>query len=1570
MRTLKLWVHNRSYNDTGDDILINPKEFPDVGKGDVLEIYHPEDEYSRLLLQVTALPDDFNQKDIISIEQSIATQFQLRAYKEVHVSKVSPKDVALDLVELLFKDQYLSRSDMWRLRHGLVNTCAYLTKKIETAQMRAQVFELWAKGDRVTCGMITDDTRIVFRSSTAVVQIFIQMSSEMWDFDINGDLYFEKAVNGFLTDLFAKWKTQNCLHDVTIVLFSRTFYKATSREDFPPGVRDCIQVDYQGRFYEDFYRVLVQNERYDDWTRTIKTLRKLFNEYPRRVLNYHKVKGQKMPKAWNSTASQGNFLETLNMSLNLLEKHYVDRNFDRTGKVAVVITPGPGVFEVDRELTNITKQRTIDCGVGSDLVCMGEQPLHAAPLFKFHNRNLKATLQVGDDYNIPHWMNHSFYLSKNQIQAHLHGSFIPRIKPPQQIEKKSKSKDRVADFPAYPPPSTSTDNDNFPFMDYDEYDAQVFKLPTRNYSLIGMKKKKTKKQPQTYMEAKKAHKGRIRRSSDDMLLERVLTSDRMDGAISIPVRSSSGDEISSSVPAIDKCHAKDLEDTSEEEGEYVRPIFGSAGSPYFHSKHLSSMTLSRRALINPFAPSTMHFKMTSNRRRWIHAFPTDPQGAAVQTHHFRTFSHTEEMEGSFDLHSKETDYLSVGTMKKGSLIHQDSNEGSENTSSDQLSVIGSAGNVAAAFNTSLQGFSSSLGSNTSFLQDYNKLPQNNNPSKEGQRSWVWGPTGEQEWSPNMTTGHDWRPLEYDKAASSKSCLVKPILNADINSKQFCACISVDWKSLTIPASLPITTDYFPDKKSLQTDYVFAAYGLLPEQDGDYGMDYQSLSTDEKYFKRKNLTSKQVFKELVSQRLSQGFQVIVNKTPRSKAHQVSLGSSPQYQHTVGLIRARPRTEQSEECYLSIGRIFHKVTVLASDITVTRYSPRHPAPELKLPYCYRFQAPDSLSYDVSWSEFRNEKLENYNWNYLDQYICTRGEGDYGLVEVSVDWYICTRGEGDYGLVESLKFWRSRFLIMPCNNAATKRIIDGHPRCDIYEEKSTTEHQNLIHGFVRMTEILNRLKRTAKRSKLSGDSSVSSTASESSKTAPVQGGEATSRPKDVDTLTTGSPPTKLIEAMLDAQFGLPFLSKQPGLPNNCFIAEEAVTWCIQNIQGVVTTSHAINLLQVLVDDKLIVHASWNPNHKFVYGFYFYCIPQVKDKAKDIEQQPVNVLFQRNFFEVNVLAVDEQENQHQTSSHLTDSTRSRSLSSINPATDDWRMEMSLDTDNTEWGQQLATLLHKYVTIDVDVLDKSDRPEWATVRYHSYYSPTCAFQLQLQWMVATGSILGELVYSWARKMSSCGFHLIPVPVDPFALPSAPDSDSLRGPIFVPLDIDCLTDGRAIITKGHGQSWREKLHSFQIAIIKRFGFMPAGVRDISEDAYPMGQGEDYSHYVHCTGGNFVLMEDSHVSSPVAKDSPYSSSFNKKSNAELRKDYIKRSQSSQFQQQEQEPESKIGYLWSWNFMSSKRWRSGNTGDEFFQDKMLADFRNFCSNKENRLQEFWLEWYNPFQLPNLSGRETTM
>ena len=53
----------------------------------------------------------------------------------------------------------------------------------------------------------------------------------------------------------------------------------------------------------------------------------------------------------------------------------------------------------------------------------------------------------------------------------------------------------------------------------------------------------------------------------------------------------------------------------------------------------------------------------------------------------------------------------------------------------------------------------------------------------------------------------------------------------------------------------------------------------------------------------------------------------------------------------------------------------------------------------------------------------------------------------------------------------------------------------------------------------------------------------------------------------------------------------------------------------------------------------------------------------------------------------------------------------------------------------------------------------------------------------------------------------------------------------------------------------------------------------------------------------------------------------------------------------------GFLWSWNFMISKRWKNisntGATGDIPFMDKLLADFRRFCSNEDNRLVDYWLQ-----------------
>ena len=62
--------------------------------------------------------------DTISVESTVVETFHLRdrLYDTVNVRLVGAADVALDSVELLFRDHYLNRSDMWRLKLSLVRS--------------------------------------------------------------------------------------------------------------------------------------------------------------------------------------------------------------------------------------------------------------------------------------------------------------------------------------------------------------------------------------------------------------------------------------------------------------------------------------------------------------------------------------------------------------------------------------------------------------------------------------------------------------------------------------------------------------------------------------------------------------------------------------------------------------------------------------------------------------------------------------------------------------------------------------------------------------------------------------------------------------------------------------------------------------------------------------------------------------------------------------------------------------------------------------------------------------------------------------------------------------------------------------------------------------------------------------------------------------------------------------------------------------------------------------------------------------------------------------------------------
>ncbi|XP_055607436.1 GATOR complex protein Iml1 isoform X1 [Uranotaenia lowii] len=1548
-KVFKLCTHTRSFNT--EDLLLSAKEHSDLKLKDIVEIYDPDDDGVHLLLQVTYFTEDVvMSRETISVEANIAVAFNLKPYKNVYMRKVDMSEVALDSVEITFKDQYMGRSEMWRLKTYLTNTCVYLNKKIEYCEscIRCQVYEMWSQGDRVACGVITEDTKVVFRSNTSMVYLFIQMSSEMWDFDIYGDLYFEKAVNGFLADLYTKWKKLGSNHEVTIVMFSRTFYAAKSLEEFPLHMRECLQMDYKGRFYEDFYRVAIQNERCDDWSSTLVQLRRLFTGYRDIVLKYHERPDlmDKIPTATNSTAAQGNFLEVLNISLNVFEKHYLDRSFDRTGQLSVVITPGVGVFEVDRELTNITKQRIIDNGVGSDLVCVGEQPLHAVPLLKFHNKDSLTSI---DDYSMPHWINLSFYSTNKKVA---YSTFIPRIKPPPMLSETVADDNLNALKLKLPKKETKNEYIHNCLFDYDAYDDQIFQLPSAQGTCSLQRVSRTKKTSVPSLDGfgitgngrdweslTLSSDTRRKMSDPDIhhnvhhILDMNLTSHNSSPS------ATAGTGIS--------------EKTAERNGNR----FGSSSGPVVRTG---------RALINPFDPSHVTIKLTSNRRRWTHIFPKGPQGVLIQQHHYQAVpAPKKNVNYAFDLDSS-SEYAHTSTCTLGRGRYGSNASFDSRLNDDDLRWI--SDNKVLVANRRKSGLlHSAAGPNVTVT-----------PSKS--LTLLWGVTGEQEWTPSLTTAGR-------------------------------VIIGVDWKSLTIPACLPITTDYFPDKRSLHNDYVVSDYTLLPD-------DVNAEFAQNRAIYKKPLSTEEVFRELVSQRLAQGFQLIVlpDKSITNPQQAPCCGGQLQTSFQLSVLRIRPPQEQSQEYLLSIGRIFHKITLSGSVITVTRFRPRHPYPPINVDYRYRFHAPQHDTYEVSGVNFTTEKLENFNWNYMDQYICTRGDTDFQLHE-------------------NMKYWRYRMYLLPKDDPSMKRILDGSVKhCDIYTEGKTLQiEKHTCDEFVRFVEShLNKIKKAATK-KLRGSplqshltrrrhstsiisrpppnqvtqsqpyrervgsnrlpekprlSILTRSSSKVLDKANIQaaaaaaaaganhhmntvGGKTTvdgiplstlnsateqGLPEDSDDFCTESSKLKqtatlqeIFDAFKNPTHGVGFLGPAQSLPSCTFVAYDAIHWLQNRIEG---PCNPLEILEDMRKARMICHASGEFSKPVVAGFYLYYI-MMQDKESREYTPPLGDLeaFENEWMEVAMQLPE----------------FVRPIDPIDVGVPAFLRE------TIDFGEEFFDgSLYKQTHLDIDTNNKSDRTEWGHARYHQKMIPGHAYEIVVQWITASGPIVSDLISGWSRRAQSCGFQLVSIPADPLAEPFTEKSDPLRGPIFIPLDIECLKQDRSFLFEEfRKETWPKRMLLFLEAIVSRFGFMRCAV----ETKTGSNQASLDYQYVHCTGNMFILVPNPNhglksrqrlasggktMKKPTNFINRYSASYESQMgnnmSAAAHEAYITRHVTGSKNKEDCDMIRRTGFLWSWNHMiPNKKWKSLviSQSDDLFQLRMLRDFKDFCSNQDQRLVNFWEE-----------------
>lgn len=315
-------------------------------------------------------------------------------------------------MEIVFRDQYLSRADMWRLTVSeLSNRSVYKGQRILfMGTIKATVKSIYSNGKRINSAFFSSNTKPIFRSESAKYVIFIQMSREMWDFDAegSGEIMFSKVINGFLPDLFKRWQKLNVRHLVSLVLFTRLEYdegvliRHESDENSPDGINHHRRSDSTKRDFRDYYRVVTTEAHSGKWVDILYRLKKEFlvflrdvsivggaDAYGRPPETLAAVKAstdtESVIAGQPTTAAKGNILEAINLASSQFTKDYVDRDLVRTGLSLAIITAGTGVFEVDYNMLKLTTDSLVGSGIGVDIVSLARMPLHSVPLFRYRS---------------------------------------------------------------------------------------------------------------------------------------------------------------------------------------------------------------------------------------------------------------------------------------------------------------------------------------------------------------------------------------------------------------------------------------------------------------------------------------------------------------------------------------------------------------------------------------------------------------------------------------------------------------------------------------------------------------------------------------------------------------------------------------------------------------------------------------------------------------------------------------------------------------------------------------------------------------------------------------------------------------------------------------------------------------------------------------------------------------------------------------------------------------------------------------------------------------------------------
>ena len=1460
----------------------------------------------------------------ISIAKATAARFELHNRSQV---QVKPADVARNSashVELAFRDAYLSRSDMWRLvTTELANKVIYTGQKILfLGSLRATVKGINIGSRKVSVAVFSGSTIPVFRSEAARYVLFIQMSREMWDFDSDGDgeILFNRVINGFLPELFERWSRLEVKHLVSIVMFGRLVYDNVQSEDVfaesTPWTPGQAQVIYSDSTHQDFYRVVVTDMSSAQWTTILDELKKDFRIFLRDV-SLHRAqtmtrlaKTDKMSNritGWPVTAMRGNILEAINIAASQFASDYIDRDLVRTGISVVVITAGSGVFEVDRDLLNLTSESLTNNGIGIDIVCLSKMPLHSTPVFKYRPLDPSPTENGGAKEILPHSFddsNHGLAISgeKSTSNRLLSSSVMSTtsqrlsLRTPSVLARRSQSWcygiPQWIDLSYWVPESDKRLVKRRALSDVDgsrvtsvtkrfEPRVRMYELQMMGLMELGLADIMI---PYLLEQIKKAGSGRqtpsISVPSRTTTRPTSIATSPTTRHVDLNLESVPRQERQKTRPQVERLRArmnKRMTDHDQRIFQTPKHDFRAGRKSISQTKITPvnsklqqkealpdrNLTVTRKSEIletatadtmgTMFAPSHNNLGTRSKRPRPEAVKSKSSRNISLAFAGFRSVSRavastelkTENVQAQPLARSSQTQQ--APTSSSASVLSAPRTDATATTDSDSRSSA-DYDPGAAAHQSSPIAIKTSLKDSSS--SSHNPTRRNiRRPDKPGHHriETAVNKLDDQE-NDSSTSEDDPLPPPSSLPASVPKNLLPFIRNVNasnpIKNDPNAASLYGRWQHLYPRKPKAATVKWKSLCTPASVPLTTEDFPSLKQLETDFDSVSYKIYQEGSQEVAEHLSGREsILQEMLSIRLSHGYQLVVQSALIDQA-EGSVCSSPTFFKPTLL------SSDSDTIYLAMGNTVQKLSYSSdSTITVTKYHrksnsrTRCPTSIGYLPFIRTILSQRYLERPMEFSGFSEE----YPWELADQYLA-------GMQTHLPD------------AVEKLRFWRARFVLIPVDPPASAyKIVPS-----MHDEDEEEIH---LRGITALAQLWQRNRYIAP-----GDRKFKPSVGRKRDPNPLEIKFETLNPSEVVTTefdkfqmtddpadfqyTQLLPESELLERetsnlskvaqTMQSDAGIEIKNRRWHfrLHYNCFRGEDFINWILTKFKDIESRFEAVDFGNELMEHGLFHHV--NGKHAFKDGHFFYSLdPKYHSSKTDTSKSSMSGSRRSERSVPPTSAAD--------TVHVDSPLSMRSQSGSHVSPEQSQKSATNVKRSSADRKRVSISLSKMIQLDVDSRKRSNRREVINLHYDRLHNPENCYHLELSWLNVTSKLVEDAIVSWASQSERYGLKLVEVPIA-----EASDISSyepFRAPYRVPLAVkppqQPVVSNGVLTAESFGPQTlannSQSRHFYQKALLRRFNFVLdlEAASEFPEDVeilYSWGKLE-YKHtqFVHRSG---------------------------------------------------------------------------------------------------------------------------